>query len=102
MTEVARHNSEHDCWIVVSGKVRRKEHVPSAASDAPPLCQVYDTTKFNKLHPGGGSSIFINAGTDTTEEFEAIHSKRAWGQLAEWYIGDLVCPARQLLAALCR
>lgn len=51
---------------------------------------MYDTTKFNKLHPGGGSSIFINAGTDTTEEFEAIHSKRAWGQLAEWYIGDLV------------
>jgi nitrate reductase (NAD(P)H) len=51
---------------------------------------VYDTTKFNKAHPGGGSSIFINAGTDTTEEFEAIHSKRAWAQLDEWYIGELV------------
>ena len=70
MAEVARHNSEQDCWIVVSGKV-------------------YDTTKFNKLHPGGGSSIFINAGTDTTEEFEAIHSKKAWGMLDEWLIGDL-------------
>jgi nitrate reductase (NAD(P)H) len=51
---------------------------------------VYDTTAFNKSHPGGGSSIFINAGTDTTEEFEAIHSKRAWAQLDEWYIGELV------------
>ena len=70
MAEVARHNSEQDCWIVVSGKV-------------------YDTTRFNKLHPGGGSSIFINAGTDTTEEFEAIHSKKAWGMLSEWCIGEL-------------
>ena len=52
--------------------------------------QVYDTTAFNKSHPGGGSSIFINAGTDTTEEFEAIHSKRAWAMLDEWYIGDVV------------
>ncbi len=50
---------------------------------------MYDTTKFNKAHPGGGSSIFINAGTDTTEEFEAIHSKRAWALLDEWYIGEL-------------
>lgn len=70
MAEVAQHNTEHDCWIVVDGKV-------------------FDTTKFNALHPGGGSSIFINAGTDTTEEFEAIHSLKAWGMLADWYIGDV-------------
>jgi len=70
LAEVAQHATEEDCWIVVSGKV-------------------YDTTKFNKSHPGGGSSIFINAGTDTTEEFEAIHSKRAWGMLDEWLIGEL-------------
>jgi nitrate reductase (NAD(P)H) len=70
MAQVAQHNTEADCWIIVAGKV-------------------YDTTAFNKSHPGGGSSIFINAGTDTTEEFEAIHSKRAWSMLDEWYIGDL-------------
>ena len=70
VAQVAQHNTEADCWIVVAGKV-------------------YDTTAFNKSHPGGGSSIFINAGTDTTEEFEAIHSKRAWSMLDEWYIGDL-------------
>lgn len=70
MAQVAQHSTEADCWIVVAGRV-------------------YDTTAFNKAHPGGGSSIFINAGTDTTEEFEAIHSKRAWGMLEEWYIGDL-------------
>ena len=61
MAEVEQHHTELDCWIVVGGKV-------------------YDTTKFNATHPGGGSSIFINAGTDTTEEFEAIHSKRARAQ----------------------
>ena len=70
MGEVEKHASEHDCWVVIAGKV-------------------YDTTRFHKLHPGGGSSIFINAGTDTTEEFEAIHSKRAWKQLDEFYIGEL-------------
>lgn len=70
MSEVALHNTEHDCWIVIDGKV-------------------FDTSKFNPLHPGGGSSIFINAGQETTEEFEAIHSLKAWGQLADWYIGDV-------------
>lgn len=75
MSEVAQHSTEKDCWIVVDGKV-------------------YDTTKFNHTHPGGGSSIFINAGTDTTEEFEAIHSTKAWGQLLDWYIGDVVVRTR--------
>lgn len=51
-----------------------------------------DACAVNKLHPGGGSSIFINAGGDTTEEFEAIHSKRAWAMLEEWYIGELAAP----------
>lgn len=74
MAQVAQHSSEADCWIVVAGKV-------------------YDTTAFNKSHPGGGSSIFINAGTDTTEEFEAIHSKRAWSMLDDYYIGDLAPPS---------
>jgi cytochrome b involved in lipid metabolism len=71
--------------------------------------KVYDTTKFNHTHPGGGSSIFINAGSDTTEEFEAIHSNKAWGQLLDWYIGDIVvrlwttkgafsmCPVQRIL-----
>ena len=70
MEEVKMHNTAADCWVVVAGKV-------------------YDTTAFNEQHPGGGSSITINAGTDCSEEFEAIHSKRAWKMLDEWYIGDL-------------
>mmetsp|Transcript_44397 Transcript_44397/g.82920 ORF Transcript_44397/g.82920 Transcript_44397/m.82920 type:complete len:866 (-) Transcript_44397:2067-4664(-) len=70
MAEVELHDKEDDVWIVVAGKV-------------------YDATKYLPEHPGGADSITINAGTDTTEEFEAIHSKKAWKQLDPWYIGEL-------------
>ena len=30
-----------------------------------------------------------SAGTDCTEEFEAIHSKKAWSMLEDYYIGQL-------------
>lgn len=50
---------------------------------------MYDPTKYLPDHPGGGSSILINAGTDVSEEFEAIHSKKARSLLSQWYIGDL-------------
>jgi len=70
MAEVEKHDTEEDTWIVVSGKV-------------------YDCTKYLPEHPGGSDSITINAGTDCTEEFEAIHSKKAWKLLENLYIGDL-------------
>lgn len=71
MEEVAKHDLENDCWIVVKDKV-------------------YDVTKYLTLHPGGAESILITAGMDSTEEFEAIHSKKAWGLLDDYYIGDLL------------
>ena len=64
-------------WIVVAGKV-------------------YDCTRYLPDHPGGADSITINAGTDTTEEFEAIHSKKAWKQLEPWYIGDVAVRGNSL------
>jgi len=70
MAEVGKHDTDEDCWIVVRGRV-------------------YDTTAYLPEHPGGASSITINAGTDCTEEFEAIHSKKAWKLLENLYIGDL-------------
>eukprot|EP00240_Pyramimonas_obovata_P008485 CAMPEP_0118931416 /NCGR_PEP_ID=MMETSP1169-20130426/7764_1 /TAXON_ID=36882 /ORGANISM="Pyramimonas obovata, Strain CCMP722" /LENGTH=86 /DNA_ID=CAMNT_0006873915 /DNA_START=58 /DNA_END=314 /DNA_ORIENTATION=- len=70
MEEVEKHDTEEDVWIVVSGKV-------------------YDVTKYLELHPGGVDSITMNAGQDTTEDFEAIHSKKAWKLLDAYYIGEL-------------
>ena len=50
---------------------------------------MYDATPFLKEHPGGGDSILIVAGTDATEEFDAIHSAKAKAQLLEYCIGNL-------------
>eukprot|EP00899_Mesostigma_viride_P005008 jgi/Mesvir1/14508/Mv05207-RA.1 len=70
MSEVEKHNTPEDCWIVVAGKV-------------------YNPMPFLKDHPGGGDSITINAGMDATEDFEAVHSQKAWKMLEDYYIGDL-------------
>ena len=49
--------------------------------------QVYDATSFLKEHPGGGDSILLVAGTDATEEFDAIHSQKAKQQLLSFVVG---------------
>jgi len=69
MDEVAKHTGKDDVWFVVKNKV-------------------YDATRFLDDHPGGGSSILIVGGQDCTEEFEALHSSKAWKMLDEFYLGD--------------
>nr|KAJ3413095.1 hypothetical protein HK105_002169 [Polyrhizophydium stewartii] len=54
LDEVAKHNKEDDCWVVVNG-------------------QVLDATKFLPDHPGGKKAILIYAGRDATEEFNMMH-----------------------------
>lgn len=71
MSEVKKHNSPDSTWIIVHG-------------------HVYDCTRFLKDHPGGTDSILINAGTDCTEEFDAIHSDKAKKLLEEYRIGELI------------
>ena len=51
--------------------------------------RVFDCTPFLAAHPGGAQSIKINAGMDCTEDFEAVHSKKAWQMLEDYYIGNL-------------
>jgi nitrate reductase (NAD(P)H) len=70
LQEVEKHNTEEDVWIIVNNKV-------------------YDCTEYLELHPGGVESITINAGSDSTEDFEAIHSTKARKMLDKYYIGDL-------------
>ncbi|KAK6938463.1 Moybdenum cofactor oxidoreductase, dimerization [Dillenia turbinata] len=71
MSEVKKHNSAESAWIIVHG-------------------HVYDCTRFLKDHPGGTDSILINAGTDCTEEFDAIHSDKAKKLLEDYRIGELI------------
>ncbi|KAJ7564685.1 hypothetical protein O6H91_02G046700 [Diphasiastrum complanatum] len=70
MSEVSKHTEPESAWIVVHGNV-------------------YDCTRFLKDHPGGADSILINAGTDSTEEFDAIHSNKAKALLEDFKIGEL-------------
>ncbi|KAK7410571.1 hypothetical protein VNO78_01449 [Psophocarpus tetragonolobus] len=69
--EVREHKQADSAWIIVNGKV-------------------YDCTGYLKDHPGGTDSILINAGTDCTEEFEAIHSDKAQKMLEEYRIGEVM------------
>eukprot|EP00914_Ancora_sagittata_P006267 GHVO01012723.1.p1 GENE.GHVO01012723.1~~GHVO01012723.1.p1 ORF type:complete len:118 (+),score=18.79 GHVO01012723.1:35-388(+) len=54
MEEIALHDTEDDCWIVLRGKV-------------------YDVTKYLKHHPGGKSIILSMAGKDCSQQFYGIH-----------------------------
>jgi len=82
MEEVSKHSDEKSAWIVVKGRV-------------------YDCTPYLEDHPGGASSILLVAGPEATEDFEAVHSKKAWNQLEDYFIGPLKGeggPASQLTA----
>jgi len=52
--EVAKHNTEDDCWVIVNG-------------------EVLDVTDFLADHPGGKKAILLFAGKDATEEFNMLH-----------------------------
>merc|ERR1719161_1369417 len=54
LAEVAKHNTEGDCWVVLHGRV-------------------LNVTSFLKEHPGGVLAIMTFAGKDATEEFDMIH-----------------------------
>lgn len=69
--EVAAHNSQKDCWIVVKGKV-------------------YDVSSYVQEHPGG-LTILKNAGGDATEGFHGPqHPPRVFDIIDDFFIGDLL------------
>ncbi|EGZ10422.1 hypothetical protein PHYSODRAFT_337236 [Phytophthora sojae] len=70
--EVAKHNTKESCWFICRGLV-------------------YDATPFLDEHPGGATSILLCGGTDCTDEFESIHSTKAWQMLKKYCIGR--CPS---------
>jgi len=63
MSEVAKHTTEKDCWVVVGGNV-------------------LNVTSFLSEHPGGALAILTFAGKDATEEFDMIHPPDVIGKYA--------------------
>lgn len=55
MEELSQHDSPEDCWVAIHGTV-------------------YDLTDFAEEHPPGAESIYILAGKDGTEAFQAVHN----------------------------
>mmetsp|Transcript_47572 Transcript_47572/g.119775 ORF Transcript_47572/g.119775 Transcript_47572/m.119775 type:complete len:133 (-) Transcript_47572:39-437(-) len=71
LEEVAKHNTNSDCWIVVNG-------------------MVLDVTNFMEDHPGGEEIIQDVAGQDASSGFEDVgHSDNAVEQLVDFQIGVL-------------
>eukprot|EP00199_Chlamydomonas_sp_CCMP681_P001486 CAMPEP_0119101232 /NCGR_PEP_ID=MMETSP1180-20130426/336_1 /TAXON_ID=3052 ORGANISM="Chlamydomonas cf sp, Strain CCMP681" /NCGR_SAMPLE_ID=MMETSP1180 /ASSEMBLY_ACC=CAM_ASM_000741 /LENGTH=868 /DNA_ID=CAMNT_0007085319 /DNA_START=39 /DNA_END=2645 /DNA_ORIENTATION=+ len=80
MEEVGMHKTEESAWFVHEG-------------------MVYDATPFLDEHPGGADSILIVTGDDATEDFNAIHSKKAKAMLEKYYVGHLIASDTSALAA---
>ena len=72
MADVAKHNSQTDCWAAIDG-------------------DVYDLTQWISRHPGGPDKIIGLCGTDATAAFAAQHGKDKAPQqrLAGFRIGAL-------------
>lgn len=75
MNEVMQHNTENDCWIVISSNV-------------------YNVTSFLSEHPGGAFEITPYCGKDATQAFETqggrgAHSQTANDMLATYFIGSV-------------
>lgn len=76
LTEIAKHSSETNCWLLINNKV-------------------YDVTKFIPDHPGGVSQIIPYCGKEATKAFDTQggrgrpHSPTADEMLKDYYIGNL-------------
>ncbi len=73
-TQVAAHNIQSDCWIIISNKI-------------------YNVTSFMASHPGGITAIRTRCGTDSTSVFTTsaghVHSAYAYSLLPTYYVADL-------------
>lgn len=70
-SEVCKHSSPDDLWMVVYNKV-------------------YDITEFAPMHPGGAEVLLDCGGVDGTEAFEDVgHSQDAFDMLLPYLVGQL-------------
>mmetsp|Transcript_100813 Transcript_100813/g.252738 ORF Transcript_100813/g.252738 Transcript_100813/m.252738 type:complete len:520 (-) Transcript_100813:110-1669(-) len=69
-SELAQHHAPGDMWMAVDG-------------------DVYDVSKFARLHPGGSQIIEQYAGRDVTTEFYELHRKDVLSKYARLRVGRL-------------
>lgn len=69
-SEVAKHNTADDCWIIVDGKV-------------------YDVTDYVYDHPGGDSILNSAGGDSSVGVHGPQHPPSMWDVLKLYYIGEL-------------
>jgi len=69
-SELAQHQAPGDMWMAVDG-------------------DVYDVSKFARLHPGGSQIIEQYAGRDVTTEFYELHRKDVLSKYARLRVGRL-------------
>lgn len=69
-SDVAKHSTKNDCWLIVSNKV-------------------YDASKFLLSHPGGTQAIIEYCGNDATAAFKSNkkHDSEAQANLNSIFIG---------------
>ncbi len=77
LSEVSKHNSENDCWMIIDNKV-------------------YDVTSYFNSHPGGTNELLKGCGKDATTLYDTkdknpgvAHSETARSLFSSYYIGDL-------------
>jgi len=82
MEEIAKHNKQTDCWILINGKV-------------------YNITSYFGSHPGGSETMALTCGKDATDAYytqdpyattsssRSAHSSEAKSLLDNYYLGDL-------------
>lgn len=75
LAQVASHNSEGDCWVIVNGNV-------------------YNVTNLIPMHSGGAETIIPYCGKDgslafNTKNGNGPHSQRAQNMMSGYYVGIL-------------
>eukprot|EP00794_Sanderia_malayensis_P000417 gene417-1053_t len=73
MKELAKHNKEDDCWMLLRGNV-------------------YNITAYTEYHPGGISELMRGAGKDGTQYFDEVHK---WVNIESMLAKCLIGPIEQ-------
>jgi len=69
-SEVEKHKTHDDCWIVVKGKI-------------------YDVTSWIDKHPGGTQMIISNGGRESTAAFISYHPLYVQNKLEQFLVGEV-------------